>query len=103
MNLLSFGEIIWDSYGDSYTIGGAPLNLAAHYAIQGGDAWLASAVGNDVLGTRATEHIKALGLKQITFLFWTDCRPVNVSLRLMKRAYRSIIFLKTSLVQTLTT
>lgn len=63
MNLLSFGEIIWDSYGDSYTIGGAPLNLAAHYAIQGGDAWLASAVGNDVLGTRATEHIKALGLK----------------------------------------
>ena len=63
MNLLSFGENIWDSYGDSFTIGGAPLNLAAHYAIQGGDAWLASAVGNDVLGTRATEHIKALGLK----------------------------------------
>ena len=58
MNLLSFGETIWDSHGDSYTIGGAPLNLAAHYAIQGGDAWLASAVGNDVLGTRATEHIK---------------------------------------------
>ena len=63
MNLLSFGEIIWDIYGDSYTIGGAPLNLAAHSSLHGARSWLASAVGNDVLGMRALEHIKALGIK----------------------------------------
>ena len=63
MNLLSFGEIIWDAYDGLYTIGGAPLNLAAHAALQGMDAWLASAVGNDDLGARATEHMGALAIK----------------------------------------
>lgn len=63
MNLLSFGEIIWDAYGDLYTIGGAPLNLAAHTVLQGECAWLASAVGNDALGTKAIGHIKALDIK----------------------------------------
>ena len=72
MNLLSFGEIIWDAYGDSYTIGGAPLNLAAHFALQGGNAWLASAVGSDALGTRALEHIKALGIKPEYVSVWND-------------------------------
>jgi fructokinase len=63
MNLLSFGEIIWDAYRDSFSLGGAPLNLAAHSAIQGGNAWLASAVGDDAHGASALEHIKALGIK----------------------------------------
>ena len=63
MNLLSFGEIIWDVYQEQCNIGGAPLNLAAHVALQGGNAWIASAVGNDTLGKRALEHIQALDLK----------------------------------------
>lgn len=63
MNLLSFGEIIWDIYGESYTLGGAPLNLASHIAMQGECAYLASAVGNDALGLNAIESIKALGVK----------------------------------------
>ena len=63
MNLLSFGEIIWDVYQEQCNIGGAPLNLAAHVALQGGNAWMASAVGNDMLGKRALEHIQDLDLK----------------------------------------
>ena len=63
MNLLSFGEIIWDVYQEQRNIGGAPLNLAAHVALQGGNAWLASAVGNDELGWSALKQIQALDIK----------------------------------------
>ena len=62
MKLLSFGEIIWDAYGDEYTIGGAPLNLAAHFTLQGGRAWLVSAVGRDALGEAALGRIRALDI-----------------------------------------
>lgn len=63
MNLLSFGEIIWDVYQKQCNIGGAPLNLAAHVALQGGNAWLASAVGNDALGKKALKQIRSLDVK----------------------------------------
>ena len=49
-------------YDDAYTIGGAPLNLAAHSALLGARSWLASAVGNDALGIRALEQVKELGI-----------------------------------------
>ena len=62
MKLLSVGEIIWDVFGESYSLGGAPLNLAAHAALQGCDVWLASAVGHDELGDRALDEIRALGI-----------------------------------------
>lgn len=73
MDLLSFGEIIWDVYPDSQTIGGAPLNLAAHAVVQGGTAWLASAVGRDRLGETALAHIRSLGIR-------TDCISVSEEL-----------------------
>ncbi len=63
MNLISFGEIIWDAFENSHSLGGAPLNLAAHVALLGGNSWLASAVGDDTLGENALEHIKALDIK----------------------------------------
>lgn len=57
MKLLSFGEIVWDICGDEKTLGGAPLNLAAHAALQGCDTWLLSAIGKDPLGKEAVERI----------------------------------------------
>ena len=62
MNILSFGEIIWDVYPEAATLGGAPLNFAAHAALQGATATLLSCVGKDPLGQRALEEIRALGL-----------------------------------------
>ena len=62
MKLLSFGEIVWDICGDRKTLGGAPLNLAAHAALQEDDAWLLSAVGRDPLGREAMERIRELGI-----------------------------------------
>lgn len=62
MNLLSFGEIIWDVFPDAAHIGGAPLNFAAHTVLQGGKASILSAVGNDSLGAEAQKQISALGV-----------------------------------------
>jgi len=50
MNVLSFGEILWDKIEDVYHLGGAPLNFAAHFVKCGGSAAIFSAVGNDRLG-----------------------------------------------------
>lgn len=63
MKLLSFGEILWDMYPDQNYIGGAPFNFAAHYKMQGGDAYFLSAVGNDDLGKEALEILKKWNIK----------------------------------------
>ena len=58
MNVLSFGEILWDVYPDKKYIGGAPLNFAAHFIKLGGDAAMISALGDDELGREALEKLK---------------------------------------------
>lgn len=58
MNVLSFGEIIWDVYENEKFIGGAPLNLAAHCSKQGADVYMLSCVGNDDLGTAALKEVE---------------------------------------------
>ena len=62
MRILSFGEIIFDIYPDRECIGGAPLNFAAHACREGADAFLLSAVGNDILGNRALEFLNKIGI-----------------------------------------
>ena len=62
MKLLSFGEIIWDIFPSAACIGGAPLNFAAHAAMQGADTYMLSAVGDDELGKRALDELTALGV-----------------------------------------
>lgn len=46
MNILSFGEIIWDCFPEARYLGGAPLNFAVHAARQGADSYIYSAVGD---------------------------------------------------------
>jgi fructokinase len=70
MKLLSFGEIIWDVYPDCATLGGAPLNFAAHAAMQGAEAYVISAIGDDELGARALNEIGEVGV--ITSCIETD-------------------------------
>ncbi len=62
MKLASFGEIIWDIYGEERKIGGAPLNICAHASLYGFDSYLISAVGNDELGTEALKTIEGFGI-----------------------------------------
>lgn len=64
MKLLSFGEVLFDVFEDGAHIGGAPLNLSAHAAILGQDAYLLSAVGSDKYGEKALLEIERLGVKK---------------------------------------
>ena len=63
MKLLSFGEILFDIYEEGEFLGGAPLNFAAHAALQGAEVYLLSAVGEDDLGKKAISMIEDLGVK----------------------------------------
>ena len=62
MNVLSFGEIIWDVYPDAQYIGGAPFNFAAHARRAGANAFIMSAVGADALGAEALEKVALYGM-----------------------------------------
>ncbi len=63
MNILCFGEILFDVFEGDAHIGGAPFNFAAHIARLGGNAALVSAVGDDGLGARALALAKEYGVK----------------------------------------
>lgn len=63
ITLLAFGEVLFDCFGETRTLGGAPLNLAAHAALAGAEAYLVSAVGCDPLGEEALAGTSALGVR----------------------------------------
>ncbi len=63
MRILSFGEILWDVFGDEKKIGGAPFNFAAHIAKLGGESYLVSAVGRDENGIEAIAKAREFGIK----------------------------------------
>ena len=56
------GEVLWDVFADSVSLGGAPLNFAVHASRLGLRPLMISAVGNDQLGGRALRDIAGLGL-----------------------------------------
>ena len=60
--ILSIGEIIWDVYPEKKTIGGAPMNFAAHAVRCGADCFLISAIGNDELGENAIRELRDFGV-----------------------------------------
>jgi len=62
MNILSFGEILWDIINGKAYIGGAPFNLSVHLAKMGCKSTLISSVGNDDLGQKALKEAKKRGI-----------------------------------------
>ncbi len=63
MNILVFGEILWDVFENGKKIGGAPFNFAAHSAKLGADAYLVSAVGDDENGRDAIAECIDKGIR----------------------------------------
>lgn len=57
--LLAYGDLLWDTFEDAKYIGGAPFNVAAHFAFLGGTSALISAVGKDALGDEALSTVKS--------------------------------------------
>ena len=62
VDVLAFGEVLWDVIEGVPHIGGAPFNFAAHAVKCGCSAALVSAVGNDDLGNRAREAVARQGV-----------------------------------------
>jgi len=48
--VICFGEVLWDDFGDTKKIGGAPLNVCYHLSKLDIDAVIVSQVGDDELG-----------------------------------------------------
>ena len=61
-NILCFGEILWDTFGDEKVAGGAPMNVARHLAQQGANVSFASRVGADNSGKGLVDFLKSGGL-----------------------------------------
>jgi fructokinase len=57
-NILSFGEVLWDAFGDGKQAGGAPMNVALHLAKQGANVSFASRVGMDPSGYELIDFLK---------------------------------------------
>ena len=61
-NILCFGEILWDAFGDEKVAGGAPMNVARHLVQQGADVSFASRIGSDGSGNGLVDFLKGNGL-----------------------------------------
>lgn len=62
MRIVSVGEVLWDVFGETEYLGGAPLNFSVNLQRLGNSAILLTAVGSDPRGIRAIEQMRALGL-----------------------------------------
>ena len=58
INVVCFGEVLFDVFGEDKKIGGAPLNLALRTASFGFPVAMISAVGNDEDGKVICDYIK---------------------------------------------
>lgn len=60
-DIIAIGELLWDVFPDQRRLGGAPANFAIHFSQLSRDRHnvaLASAVGNDQLGTSAIQLLE---------------------------------------------
>lgn len=62
LNITAFGEIVWDCFGDTETLGGAPLNFAYYCALNGCESAIIGAIGRDRRGAKAREKIREIGI-----------------------------------------
>lgn len=61
--IVGIGEILWDNYGDSKFLGGAPTNFAIHAQQLGCKSFVVSRIGSDGLGR---EMIAVLRRKKVS-------------------------------------
>lgn len=75
MKVVAFGETLFDVYSDKAVIGGAPFNFCAHLAHLGDAAYIATAVGEDELGSVALREMRRHGVR--TELVAVDDHPTG--------------------------
>jgi fructokinase len=60
--VLCYGEVLWDTFGNSRKAGGAPMNVAWNLKQQGNNVVFASSVGSDALGDELINFLQKNGL-----------------------------------------
>ena len=56
INIVCYGEVLWDIYSDKKIIGGAPFNVFSRLHKLGNNVDFISSIGNDLLGKEILEH-----------------------------------------------
>lgn len=83
INVICFGEVLWDNLPSGRKPGGAPMNVAYHLQKLGISSSLVSRVGNDDNGTSLLEILKKLDLSteycQIDGFNKTSTVEVNIT------------------------
>lgn len=81
-NVAGFGEVLWDIYPETKTLGGAPSNFAIHSQKLGANSFLISCLGDDSLGKDAKILLNDFGLNtsgiQVNKYFPTGRVVVNL-------------------------
>lgn len=62
IDIITFGEVLWDVIDGKPHLGGAPFNLAAHASLCGLKTAVVSSVGADELGDKALAHAEELNI-----------------------------------------
>ena len=75
MDILCFGEILWDTFDDGKQPGGATMNVAFHLAQQGANASFASRIGDDAAGNKLIKYLKKSGLYNSDLIQIDEKRP----------------------------
>lgn len=63
LNVVCFGEILWDNFEDGKKIGGAPLNVCYHLGKLGIDSTIISRIGNDQAGLDILTELRRMEIK----------------------------------------
>lgn len=93
MRLLALGEILWDVFGNSEILGGAPLNFSVAAQRLGNTVALFSAVGADSRGKRAIDSMNAFGLSK-DFVQILPGRDTGTALVTTNEAGNATFFIK---------
>lgn len=62
LNVICFGETLWDIFPDKKVIGGAPLNVALRLHSLGANVRMISSIGKDKDGENLLEYVKATNI-----------------------------------------
>lgn len=78
LNLVSFGEVLFDVLPTGEHLGGAPLNLAVHARHLGAQSAIVTRLGRDDRGERAAATVRAHGVCGAA-IQWDDALPTGTA------------------------
>ena len=76
LEVICFGEILWDNLKQGRRLGGAPLNVCYHLSKMGIMARIITQIGNDEDGKSILENLEQLGVNTQSVVL-SDVKPTS--------------------------